>query len=334
MWPRNSTLAVAKVIEECTQSNFHREAGTFEFQRSTVSCVVEYKKVHQKNGEPLYLFLIKENTHLPTKTIDKVSEVVQVAINLWGDKHDEVSEYALVKAIINDESEKMRRLANLLHIDVSAIQMMWLVYMHDLADEKRIRDELDEQLSKYYQTKVIQCIDHCVIVLLGNCLYKHHEFEVAVEYSETSNYDAQIAEIVYAPKMRNTKSVRQMYQLVNQVGVKAHTIYPMRKLFTAAEVRSMKRAMDVSMQGEEMIEEHLSVIEPILRDHDSLQTLITFLLDANASVERCAELLYIHKNTVKYRIKKISEQIGTDVTVYSEFYDVYMACMVYRLIND
>ncbi len=334
MWPRNSTLDVAKVIEECSQSNFHREAGTFEFQRSTVSCVVEYKKVHQKNGEPLYLFLLKENTKLPTKTIDKVSEVVQVAINLWGDKHDEVSEYALVKAIINDESEKMRRLANLLHIDVSAIQMMWLVYMHDLADEKSIRDELDEQLLTYYQTRVIQCIDQCVIVLLGNCLYKHHEFDIAVEYCETTNYDAQIAEIVYAPKMKNTKSVRQMYQLVNQVGAKAHTIYPMRKLFTAAEVRSMKRAMDVSRQGEEIIEEHLSVIEPILQEHDSLQTLITFLLDANASVERCAELLYIHKNTVKYRIKKISEQIGTDVTVYSEFYDVYMACMLYRLIND
>lgn len=181
-----------------------------------------------------------------------------------------------MKAIINDESEKMRRLANLLHIDVSAIQMMWLVYMHDLADEKRIRDELEEQLSKYYQTRVIQCIDHCIIVLLGNCLYKHHEFEIATEFNDTTSYTAQIAEIVYAPKMRNTKSVRQMYQLVNQVGDKAHTIYPMQKLFTAAEVRSMKRAMDVSIQGEEMIEEYLSVIEPILRDHDSLQTLITF----------------------------------------------------------
>ena len=173
-----------------------------------------------KNGEPLFLFLIKENTKLPAKTIEKVSEVVQVAINLWGDKHDEVSEYALVKAIINDEGEKMRRLANLLHIDVSAIQMMWLVYMHDLADEKRIRDELEEQLSKYYQTRVIQCIDHCMIVLVGNCFYKHHEFEIAIEYSETTQYDAQIAEIVYAPKMRNTKSVRQMYQLVNQVGTR------------------------------------------------------------------------------------------------------------------
>ncbi|UZM97165.1 hypothetical protein OL548_18145 [Lysinibacillus sp. MHQ-1] len=40
-----------------------------------------------------------------------MSEVVQVAINLWGDKHDEVSEYALVKAIINDESEKNEKIS-------------------------------------------------------------------------------------------------------------------------------------------------------------------------------------------------------------------------------
>lgn len=38
--------------------------------------------------------------------MEQISEVVQVAINLWGDKHNEVSEYALVKAIVNDESEK------------------------------------------------------------------------------------------------------------------------------------------------------------------------------------------------------------------------------------
>ena len=62
---------------------------------SNSDCYVEYKSVHQKNGEVLYLFLIKENSKLPSKTIDKISEVVQVAINLWGDKHNEVSEYAL-----------------------------------------------------------------------------------------------------------------------------------------------------------------------------------------------------------------------------------------------
>ncbi|GLC90584.1 PucR family transcriptional regulator [Lysinibacillus piscis] len=334
MWPRNSSLDVATIIQELSKSNFEKEKGKLDLQKNDLCCFIEYKSIVQKNGEPLLLFLIKENTNLPAKVIEKIGEVVQVAINLWGNKHDEVSEYALVKAIVNDESEKMRRLAKLLHIDVSAIQMMWLVSINDLSKEKNIRVELDEQLSKYYKTRVIQCIDHCMIVLLGNAMYKFHEFDIAHEFIETTGYQAKISATVYCPKMKDTKAVRQMYQLVNQIGEKAHTIYPMRKLFTAAEMRSMKRAIDLSIQGEETVDEYVSVIEPILQDSESLSTLIVFLLDANGSFDECGKILYIHKNTVKYRMKKISELIGHDVTVYSEFYDVYMACMIYRLIND
>ncbi|MFJ7666841.1 PucR family transcriptional regulator [Lysinibacillus sp. NPDC097195] len=333
MWPRNSSLDVAKIIMAFSR-NLVRHKGDLKLFHNEIAGVIEYKSVQQKNGELLYLFLIKENTKLPARTIEKISEVVQMAINLWGDKHDDVSEYALVKAIINDESDKMRRLAKVLHIDVSAVQMMWLVTINDLTKEKSIRDELDEQLSKYYKTRVIQCIDHSIIVLVGNCLYKYNEFEIASEFIQTTNYNGYIEEIIYSPKMKNTKAVRQMYQLVNVVGQKVHAIFPLRKLYTAAEIRSMKRAIDLSKQGEEMIEEYLSVIEPILDDKESLRTLMTFLLDANGNFEDCSKILFIHKNTVKYRIKKISELIGNDVTIYSEFYDVYMACMLYRLIND
>ncbi|WP_249436001.1 PucR family transcriptional regulator [Paenibacillus sp. Marseille-Q4541] len=330
MWPRNSTLDVSHLIEEYAPYLMNGAKG----QAETYSdCFVEYKSIHQKNGELLYLFLIKENSKLPTKTIDKISEVVQVAINLWGDKHNEISEYALVKAIINDESEKMRRLAHFLHIDVSAIQMMWLVYIQDLSEEKRIREELQDHLFKYYKTAVIQTIDHCIIVLLGNCSYKYNEYEIAVEYMDTTNSASFISEIVYAPRMRNTQEVRRMYQLVNSVGQKVHLIYEQRRLYTAAEIRSMKRAIDFSEQGEEAIEEWMSVIDPILDDPMSMRTLTTFLLDAKGSFDDCGKLLFVHKNTVKYRIKKISELIGYDVTVNSEFYDVYIACMIYRLIH-
>ncbi|MNP71693.1 carbohydrate diacid transcriptional activator CdaR [compost metagenome] len=61
---------------------------------------------------------------------------------------------------------------------------------------------------------------------------------------------------------------------------------------------------------------------------------MTFLLDAKGSFDACSQLLFVHKNTVKYRVKKISELLGYDITKNSEFYDVYLACMIYRLINS
>lgn len=331
MWPRNSSLDVAHLIDVYAPYLLNGVKGQAE---SNCDCYVEYKSVHQKNGEVLYLFLIKENSKLPAKTIDKISEVVQVAINLWGDKHNEVSEYALVKAIINDESDKMRRLAHLLHIDVASIQMMWLVFIQDLSKEKQIREELEEYLFKYYKTAVIQTVDHCIIALMGNCSYKYNEYEIAAEYIDTTNSSSLISEMVYAPRMRNTQDVRRMYRLVNSVGRKVHLIYEHRKLYTAAEMRSMKQAIDMSAQGEEVLEEWLAVIDPILGDPDSLKTLMTFLLDAKGNYDACGKMLFVHKNTVKYRIKKISELIGYDVTVNSEFYDICIACMIYRLIHS
>lgn len=143
----------------------------------------------------------------------------------------------------------MRRLASLLYIDVSAIQMMWLVYIRDLSEERRIREDLKGHLSQYYKTAVIQTIDHCVVVLLGNCSYKYNEFEIAAEYIESTSLTAEISSIVYSPRMRNTQDVRRMYQLVNGVSKEVHRIYHHRKLYTAAEVRSMKRAIDLSKQG-------------------------------------------------------------------------------------
>ncbi|GAK41060.1 PucR family transcriptional regulator ligand-binding domain-containing protein [Paenibacillus urinalis] len=331
MWPRNSTLDVSRMIREYAPQLTH---GRMKAEEVESAGYIEHRSVHQKNGETLFLFVIKENAKLPPKTIDKIGEVVQVAINLWGDKHNEVSEYALVKAIINDESEKMRRLAHQLHIDVSAIQMMWLVSVQDLSEEKKIREELEEYLAQYYKTAVIQTMEHGIVVLLGNCSYKYNEYEIAAEYMEAARYSSSISKIIYAPRMKNTTDVRRMYQLVNQVGKKVHLIYNHRKLYTAAEIRSMKRAIDLSVQGEEVIEEWLSVIAPVLEDSESIRTLTTYLLDAKGNLDDCAKLLYVHKNTVKYRIKKISEHIGYDITMNSEFYDVYLACMIYRLINS
>ena len=55
-----------------------------------------------------------------------------------------------------------------------------------------------------------------------------------------------------------------------------------------------------------MTEECLSVLEPIMDDTDAMNTLITFLLDAKGNMDDCDKLLFVHKNTVKYRIKKFA----------------------------
>ncbi|UZM97164.1 hypothetical protein OL548_18140 [Lysinibacillus sp. MHQ-1] len=56
MWPRNSSLDVVYAIHECSQSQVFRETGKFELKQSDISCVIDYKRVHQKKwGASLFI---------------------------------------------------------------------------------------------------------------------------------------------------------------------------------------------------------------------------------------------------------------------------------------
>ncbi|MGH2189297.1 PucR family transcriptional regulator, partial [Enterococcus faecium] len=85
------------------------------------------QKLPQKDGQTLELYFIREEEQLTSFEMNQAVEVVQMALNLWGKNYDEGSEYALVQAIINDESDKMYQLAKKLMIDISSVETMWLL---------------------------------------------------------------------------------------------------------------------------------------------------------------------------------------------------------------
>ena len=61
---------------------------------------------------------------------------------------------------------------------------------------------------------------------------------------------------------------------------------------------------------------HTSLLDPILEGRDGvdlLHTLAVFLLDRNRSITDTATDLFVHKNTVKYRLQKASDLLGFHV---------------------
>ena len=65
---------------------------------------------------------------------------------------------------------------------------------------------------------------------------------------------------------------------------------------------------------------------------DLAGTLCTYLLDAEASVTKTASLLYLHKNTVKYRIQRLSNLLGFRPGKLPETAELYEAVGIYRLL--
>ncbi|MGO2890628.1 PucR family transcriptional regulator [Enterococcus devriesei] len=324
-WPRNSTTDLERLLRrvavEDGQQVLKNDFSIF------------YKELYQKGNGSLSLYLLKEHELLTEAECEQTVELLRVALNLWGKKHGEVNEAALVHAILNDESEKMYRLANQLKIDVKGIELMWLLQLNDLKEEKKLKEDILSYASKFYKTCVTQLLDDQLIVLLGN--YRHNDSELLLgeTFIQNSPYKESIDSIVLCPRLRNTTDVRTTYQLVNEVALQLPKLFHEKKNFSISEIRQVAYANKLIQSGEAEVEETLALLSPIMDSKEQLMTLCSFLLDAGADFQICSEQLFIHKNTVKYRIKKISEALGYNVMRFSESYECYVACLTYRLIS-
>ena len=67
-------------------------------------------------------------------------------------------------------------------------------------------------------------------------------------------------------------------------------------------------------------------------DHDNLlETLAVYLIDCNSQLNLTADTLFVHRNTVAYRLNKIKQISNTDFTKMPATYDYYLAAALYRL---
>ena len=73
---------------------------------------------------------------------------------------------------------------------------------------------------------------------------------------------------------------------------------------------------------------------PDTADGDILiETLCTYLLDAESNTQSTGTLLYLHKNTVHYRLNKIRSVLKCDLAQMPATLAVYKAAVVYRILK-
>lgn len=72
------------------------------------------------------------------------------------------------------------------------------------------------------------------------------------------------------------------------------------------------------------------------KDIDDYAALLRTLIENNGSINRTAEQLYLHKNTIQYRLNKIKETTGYNPRNMKEIVPLYIAMLIYEesLAND
>ena len=257
-----------------------------------------------------------------------------------GDIPDVVITRQLVRAILQDEPMKMRRLADIFNVDVASINSMWLISGETQEDREKLAALVEVVIrdSEVYSTPSIADIydGELVLFLIGPDSIQDVKALTETIGNELAERGIH-AKLIRCHALNTTTRVREAY-LIHQAGLRAaKVIFPGRWVFTLEQISFAQQCHELIGRGERAVEEALRSIDSLLKDSDAgnlLETLERYLLDAGMSVTRTSEQMYLHKNTIKYRIHRIADHLGFEPGDFPETIPLYTACALNRLLRQ
>lgn len=291
-------------------------------------------------GNTMSLWIVKENTPFETDLLKQMQEVIQLFVNIWSQQHGAVRHEELIRAILNDEPAKMRRLADILNISVSEIHSMWVIKTMNTTQKQQslltLQRLSEEFLHQHYQLVISSIMEDTLVIFMAEEIIKGNEGILKDLFVEELHQHAFEALVCGSYTLVDTTSVRHAYMDIQTYLETAVQLYPKHTYLSLKEVQYAKQVRQHIDQGEEHIQSILSILQFTARDEhqkqELLDTLATYLLDGDMRMQKTAELLYVHKNTVKYRIHLLQEKLHSPIDKLPEALDYYLACALRRLL--
>lgn len=342
-WPRTLNLNLETLIGQIDNASAGEQV---QIKLHETDAWLHHMPLIWDDKTQMHLCVIKENAPLGSNQLRHTCELVKLSLNIWNSKHTEYVMSELVQAILNDEPMNMRRLANFFRIDVSSINNMWIIRPAKNtvgADKEKfiLRQILDiakNTLNNRCRTLIIDNYDGSIVVFMDKQSMAENSAALAEELQQTLAQKEVEATLIICYNLETTTDVRKAYLSVAKGLEYARKIFYHKKQLTLHEILFALTCNEIVVSGEETIKSKLKDLKMLSfsedgRQNDLSKTLEVFLLEAESNIAKTAELMFLHKNTIKYRIRCINERLCYPVTKMPEANDLYFACAIQRLLD-
>ncbi len=346
-WPMNLEINVGSLVEKI-KSNPIIE-GRKLLVGDTRAVYFECSPIYFENQNTMYLFFLSgEGACLTEEEKRQTVEILKLIHNFWNLKVENNKGHDFMAAIFNDNPMLVKMLALQLSVEPSRIQRLWVFHFinsdsmsnSQLRKVKKLMTTLKQFFDDYRINAVYDVFENHVVALIEASSY----FEAAHPFADTfmrlARGENEKLILTHASRFSNISEIRDAYFMMQAHGEYAIKIYPTKYVLSNYEMTVVYKAKAIIDEGEMSVEKRMRVLKPLMvngrhKNNELIVTLATFLLDARSSLNVTSRLLYLHNSTIKYRLKKIKDKLGFDITELPESYELYVALAVYRLVyND
>lgn len=308
-WPRNQQTPWNQWLD-CVASHVGPDTS-WEIRGEYPAWV--YRAEIRVGSSRMFLLAFPEGSRFDSVLWRQAVEGVRLSMGVWGKQHDQVDLSELVRAIILDEPIKMRRLGALYHIRVESLSDMWILKSVTGENLSQWTGAVRELSSQYTTIGLCEHYEHDILIFPVGSRTLRDMDEWTDALLKFCQDHAIPAKLTRCPLLQQTSDVKYAYEINHTYLEDAMRVFPLRPFFTISEIEFVKECREIAAAGRESVRRYTSLLEPILAGRDGqdiVDTLTVFLLDRNSSITETARHLFVHKNTVKYRLQKASDFLG------------------------
>lgn len=282
--------------------------------------VLVYWGAIEIKGEKYYLLIVDNEDNYSSGEITKLAEIIELAMGMWKFTPERDARAELVNALIRDNKSLAYSLRDEVGVRAEDILSVFYARGIEAAAEDRIINEFEEK-GLLRVLRINEDEESYGVVLAGEAAAKYEEHEgksLCMRFFDELKGSKTIR-IFHVSGLGSIEGAGDGFRLINETWSQVGAIFPYKRVFTKYDLALVSNCISIQAQGGYMKKNFIDLLAGFRAETDNksrqmLETLETFVLDAGMNSGKTAEFMGIHTNTVQYRLKKINEILGVEIT--------------------
>ena len=290
------------------------------FTQVNINDVITYWGTIDINNEKHILMIVDNEDNYSATEIKKLAEIIELAMGMWKYTPERDSRAEFIKSAIRGDLTFCYTLID--EAGLKGKQFVSVFYANGI-NNRASQDILEKYKSdkgfgilpliegnEFYGMIYADAGEEKGVQLKNDCLRMYDDLKEG----------RKDVRIFHSTGIEELDSAIDGFKMINETWNNVEAVFPYKRVFTKYEMSMVCNCINIQMQSSVLKKIYLDLLEPFEREVSLnkgrllLETLETFVLDAGMNSNKTAEFMNIHNNTVQYRLKRINEILGAELT--------------------
>jgi len=270
------------------------------------------------NNDKYYMFIVDNEDSYTAGEITKLAEIIELAMGMWKYTPERDAKAEFIKALIRGNKSLAYTLKD--EAKISGDDILSVFFSKGIGAE--VESQIFAEFEKEEDLNIMKITegDETYGMILT---YDDEGVNAALKNSCVQLFNKlkgnRKARIFHVTGLNGIEGAGDAYRLISESWSFVQNVFPYKRVFTKYELTLVSNCINIQIQGGFVKKNYIELLEPFKEAGENKgrqlqETLETFVLDAGMNSGKTAEFMGIHANTVQYRLKKINEMLGVEIT--------------------